>query len=106
MHACYAFASYVRREGHLYEVFLVLAKQRLILDQMCRLYGKFASYLRRVLCRRVLFFSRINGPNVAFIFLRAFRKVPIVATFVTFVVSLLSRGRYCRGQKNHKQSWR
>ena len=25
-----AFASYVRREGHLYEVFLVLAKTRLI----------------------------------------------------------------------------
>ena len=53
-----------------------------------------------------LIFPRINGPNVAFIFLRAFRKVPIVATFITFVVSLLSRGRYCRGQKNHKQSWR
>ena len=29
-HACYAFASYLRREGHLYEVFLVLAKTRLI----------------------------------------------------------------------------
>ena len=29
-HAYYAFASYVRREGHLYEVFLVLAKKRLI----------------------------------------------------------------------------
>ena len=55
------FTSYVRREGHLYEVYLdasylrtgvkgcskirrVLAKSRLILDQMCRLYGKFASY--------------------------------------------------------------
>ena len=58
-HAYYAFASYVRREGHLYEVFLVLAKSRLILDEMCRLYGKFTSYLRRV-----LFFSRINGPIV------------------------------------------
>ena len=70
-HAYYAFASYVRREGHLYEVFLVLAKtrlikeqvlravlirrvlakSRLILDEMCRLYGKFV-------------FPRINGPNV------------------------------------------
>ena len=50
-HAYHAFASYVRREGHLYEVFLVLAKTRLILDKMCRLYGKFASYLRRVLCK-------------------------------------------------------
>ena len=29
-HAHYAFASYLRREGHLYEVFLVLAKTRLI----------------------------------------------------------------------------
>ena len=28
----------------------VLAKPRLILDEVCRLYGKFASYLRRVLC--------------------------------------------------------
>ena len=27
----------------------VLAKPRLILDEMCRLYGKFASYVRRVL---------------------------------------------------------
>ena len=34
----------------------VLAKPRLILDEMCRLYGKFASYLRRVL--------RKNGPIV------------------------------------------
>ena len=63
-HAYYAFASYVRREGHLYEVFLVLAKPRLILDEMCRLYGKFASYLRRVLCKTRLIFPRINGPNV------------------------------------------
>ena len=29
-HAYYAFASYVRQEGHLYKVFLVLAKTRLI----------------------------------------------------------------------------
>ena len=29
-HAYYVFASYIRREGHLYEVFLVLAKTRLI----------------------------------------------------------------------------
>ena len=43
----------------------VLAKPRLILDEMCRLYGKFASYLRRVLCKTRLIFPRINGPNVA-----------------------------------------
>ena len=42
----------------------VLAKPRLILDEMCRLYGKFASYLRRVLCKMRLIFPRINGPNV------------------------------------------
>ena len=29
-HAYYAFAFYARREGHLYEVFLVLAKTHLI----------------------------------------------------------------------------
>ena len=42
----------------------VLAKPRLILDEMRRLYGKFASYLRRVLCKTRLSFPRINGPNV------------------------------------------
>ena len=41
----------------------VLAKPRLILDEMCRLYGKFVSYLRRVLCKTCLIFPRINGPN-------------------------------------------
>ena len=30
---------------------------------MCRLYGKFTSYLRRVLCKTRLIFSRINGPT-------------------------------------------
>ena len=40
----------------------VLAKPRLILDEMCRLYGKFASFLRRVLCKTRLIFPRINGP--------------------------------------------
>ena len=43
----------------------VLAKPRLILDEMYRLYGKFASYLRRVLCKTRLIFPRINGPNHA-----------------------------------------
>ena len=42
----------------------VLGKLRLILDEMCRLYGKFASYLRRVLCKTRLIFPRINGPTV------------------------------------------
>ena len=42
----------------------VLAKQRLILDEMCHLCGKLASYLRRVLCKTRLIFPRINGPNV------------------------------------------
>ena len=40
----------------------VLCKSRLILDEVCRLYGKFTSYLRRVLCKTRLIFSRINGP--------------------------------------------
>ena len=44
----------------------VLAKPRLILDEMCRLYGKFASYLRHVLCKTRLIFPRINGPNMTF----------------------------------------
>ena len=48
-----------------YLIRLVLAKPRLILDEMCRLYGKFTSYLRRVLCKTRLIFPRINGPNVA-----------------------------------------
>ena len=43
----------------------VLAKPRLILDEMCRLYGKFASYLRHVLCKTRLIFPRINGLNVS-----------------------------------------
>ena len=42
----------------------VLAKPRLILDEMCLLYGKFASYLRHVLSKTCLIFPRINGPNV------------------------------------------
>ena len=46
----------------------VLAKPRLILDEMCRLQGKFASYLRRVLCKTRLIFPRINGPNVTLLF--------------------------------------
>ena len=42
----------------------VLAKPRLILDEMCHLYGKFASYLRPFLCKTRLIFPRINGPNI------------------------------------------
>ena len=60
-HAYYAF---IRREGHLYKVFLVLAKPRLILDEMCHLYRKFVSYLRCVLCNTHLTFPRKNGPNI------------------------------------------
>ena len=43
----------------------VWAKPRLILDEMCRLYGKFTTYLRRVLCKTRLIFPRINGPTVS-----------------------------------------
>ena len=42
----------------------VLAKPRLILDEMCRLYGKIEAYLRRVLCKTRLIFPRINGPSM------------------------------------------
>ena len=44
----------------------VLAKRRLILDEMCLLYGKFASYLRCVLCKMHLIFPLINGSNVLY----------------------------------------
>ena len=33
-HAYYAFVSYVRHEGHLYQAFLVLAKTRPIYEQL------------------------------------------------------------------------
>ena len=45
------------------EIRRVLAKPRLISDEMCRLYGKFVSYLRCILCKTRLIFPRINGPN-------------------------------------------
>ena len=59
----------------------VLAKPRLILDEMCRLCGKFASYLRRVLCKARLIFPRINGPSV---FLVIFFKAMYNKTIITF----------------------
>ena len=43
---------------------IYLAKPRLILDEMCRLYGKCVCYLRRVLSKTTLIFPRINGPIV------------------------------------------
>ena len=65
IYACVLCVSVLcKARGHLYEVFLILAKMRLILDEMCRLYRKFASYLRRVLCKTRLIFPRINGPNI------------------------------------------
>ena len=51
---------------HLYE-HVLSNKTRLILDEMCRLYGEFASYLRRVLCKTRLIFPRING-HIMFLF--------------------------------------
>ena len=69
-----SFKSYVGREGHLYDtsylktgvkgcskIRRILAKSRLILDEMCCLYRKFASYSRHVLCKTWLIFPRING---------------------------------------------
>ena len=61
-HAYYAFTSYVGCDGHLYKVFLVLVKLRLISDEMCHLYRKFMSYLRCLLCKmRLIFPHIING---------------------------------------------
>ena len=40
----------------------VLAKPRLISDEMCHLYGKLASYLRRVLCKTRPYFSSYKWP--------------------------------------------
>ena len=71
MHVYHAFKSYVRQEGHLYEVFhilgdtskirRVLAKSRLILDEIFRLYRKFVSYLRPMSHKMRLIFPRIIG---------------------------------------------
>ena len=58
-----------------YLIRLVLAKPRLILDEMCRLYGKFASYLRRVLCKTRLNFPRINGPIVDVTFFKLWATI-------------------------------
>ena len=80
-HVYYAFKSYVRQEGHLYEVFRilgdtsylrtsvkgcskirrVLAKSRLILDEIFRLYRKFVSYLRPISHKMRLILPRIIG---------------------------------------------
>ena len=58
----------IRRElYHLYE-HVLSNKTRLILDEMCRLYRKCASYLRRVLCKTRLIFPCINGPNMLLYF--------------------------------------
>ena len=64
----------------------VLAKPRLILDEMCRLYGKFASYLRRVLCKTRLIFPRINGPKVTG---ASSKKIIIIISFITVFAGVL-----------------
>ena len=46
----------------------VLAEPRLILDEMCCLYRKFSSYLRRVLHQTRLIFPRINRPIMSDLF--------------------------------------
>ena len=68
-----------------------LAKPRLILDEMCRLYGKFASYLRRVLCKTRLIFPRINGPIVfpapVAIFIYLFYFFVTIFLYLTYFIS-------------------
>ena len=44
---------------------------------MCRLNGKFASYLRRVLCKTRLIFPRVNGPNVLLFMACVFMEDPV-----------------------------
>ena len=56
----------------------VLAKPRLILDEMCSLYGKFASYLRR------LIFPRINGPIVSLNRETEIRGIIIILLLISF----------------------
>ena len=46
---------------------------------MCRLYGKFASYLRCVLCKTRLIFPRINGPIDTLMIVFYFFKKKIIA---------------------------
>ena len=65
---------------------------------MCRLYGKFASYLRRILCKTRLIFPRINGPNVSLNSLN-FRVTVMFAT-ITVRVTLNSRF-FCVSRKFH-----
>ena len=64
----------------------VLAKPRLILDEMCRLYGKFAFYLRRILRKTRLIFPRVNGPIVT--------SVISARSVLCFNVALVRRAHY------------
>ena len=93
-HAYYAFACYVRWEGHVYKVFLVLAKLRLILGEMCRLYGKFTSHVRRVLfffVKMALLLFRKRFSSLSFfcsILLRLFTALlSVLFLFPSFLVS-------------------
>ena len=54
---------------------------------MCRLYGKFASYLGRVLCKTRLIFPRINGPNVATLCCAKTRRCESYSCNITLKVS-------------------
>ena len=77
----------------------VLAKARLILDEMCRLYGKFTSYLRRVLCKTRLSFPRINGPIVTKTIEHFFNLADFCAFFR--VPRLLSSGTSWQQKENY-----
>ena len=76
----------------------VLAKPRLILDEMCRLYGKSASYLRRVLCKTRVIFARINGPNN---FIQSLRKKQQKTTTILHKCLLLP-GETAKVNPTHK----
>ena len=75
----------------------VLAKPRLILDEMCRLYRKFASYLRRVLCKTRLILPRINGPNMLLYFTKYTATAFLTEMFFPGVLNQVGKLRKFQG---------
>ena len=74
---------------------------RLILDEMCRWYGKFASDLRRVLCKTRLIFPRINGPNVLRTLFPFFRFSTFLLFFLHHHISIVLLHDYQHIERLH-----
>ena len=64
---------------------------------MCRLYRKFATYLRGVLCKTRLIFPRINGPNV-------FEVIELCRTRADTLKPMLDRTLVLRRTLKYKQN--